>query len=843
MKIRASRVSTRVFLFLALIAALPLSVAAKDLPEASLVKDGRLYEAILLLEKKPKDLEAQKRAAELCLKLALYERAEARLLAAGETAVTARERVVAEALAQGNRAAALRLAGLAGGELERKTQVAVARLELAEGRAMAALERASKLVDAELVAAAASPALTEALECKPIRIGMSGSKLAHVGFSSDGRFLALWSEDFGHIEIRDLQAGLATKAVPLRAVAPGMRVEALAMSADGRFLAMIGRVKAKSGKESLSLRIERLDTGAEVRSLALGSKFPQGPIDALVYAGDRLCGLSEKNLFLFDPLSGALAASALLPMEAWTLNYLEAKDRFILGLSDSNSVHLARAKDLVPTKEKPEVQELSLARRISRLGKFFYDPRRQLYLYLSASSGFDKPYVAPSELGSGRTYGYPSDPLDSKADGSYANGQDGDLSPKGDLVAILTKTELLVSPFPFLDRLESAAEIAKLGGKGEEFFEAFLNNSWKLRYDVSMENLLVKAGCGERSIALYRAEELLDKGQLDAAAKLFASIGETAKAAQLASQILKQGLERYELGSLDASYERARAIYDAGKMDPAPLIDETLPLALKRSGRELPFNLYLEKGQRAEAEALLFTKDSYTDRRKLLPLAAKLGITEAQFYEQLVKIYEEAGEWQTAAEIHLQRGDDAKLRQALKKAFETEHWTSGILDIVLKRGDPALSKSVAEWMVSAEANPYWLNTILDSIQDRAFFGKLADKVSSGWNLDLAAALYERAGTRPPARMARLLLVRDQVKDFLVERYSYLSVFLSDRFNRVSGKELGALPAKPRSAELLAIADYYETSSFKTKNTDIAISELERAKVYLKAAELLKGAGF
>jgi hypothetical protein len=320
---------------------LPLAAAPKAPIEQSLVDKGRLYEAALLIEKKaPKDAEAQKRAAELYLKLALYDKAAARFRAGGMDEAAAKGAVMASALDQGHRAVAYRYAKALGKAAELASRFA--ELELAAGRGVAALEWARASGDAALVDRAGKAAYDWTVSA-PGKPYYKGDLRTNAHYGPDGRFLVVHepNED-ERIRVVDLQAprdGQGLAPVRVAAAASDLTSElgykdehdilkGWAVDPEGCVLALYlwvpdpssssqskAATYSRKGAHAYQLRLERLDTGLEILTTALGKDFADAKDSyysteerPLCFAGDKLCLAVENTYILFDPFTAAIAA-------------------------------------------------------------------------------------------------------------------------------------------------------------------------------------------------------------------------------------------------------------------------------------------------------------------------------------------------------------------------------------------------------------------------------------------------------------------------------------------------------------------------------------------------------
>jgi hypothetical protein len=842
-----------------IVAVLPFRALAKDAPETPLLREGRLYEAALLLQKNSKDEAAQKRSADLYLQLALYDKAVDRLAAAGISKASAVSTVVAAAFSQGNRTAAMRIAESGGVIAQAKAEFA--RRELAEGRARAALALARESGDADLIAAAGKAAYEEAVEAGPVIVGYLSAAPRRLGFSADGRFILLSNADKTEIEVLDSRQRSNRPASERgRIVDKSIAAGGYATDADGRYLAIVGLEKDKSGKNVLALRMERLDTGLAVRSLVLSAKFPKGQASALAFAGDLLCVAIGKSVLLFDPWSGDVKASATAEEAVSSIEYVEKKKVVACWLAASQTYRVFDASSLQASKQELSKSERPMERNGLGGAGLLYDEASDVSLYVPASSAEDLRVEAAGGSGESRS-GPLSRALIEPQNLYYSGGVDAALTPGGRSLAVLAREGVVLAPFPFLDREESAARLAKEFGATERFAPLCGHLVDEGRLDDA-KRLWTLAGVEEKTIYLMFAESKLRLGaSIDAAAD-FLQAGSVDRALSVADGLLASAASASEVA---AAFSSGRAIYEKAGAPLAPFAISAARGAEKYGDFAAAVDYYSVAGSRGDIERLAF------DPRLVsvdwcLNVGAKLGMAESDIYARAAAILEGQKKWSEAAKAYLWLKNDEGLGRVAKAALSGADWDYKILDVLKARADPGFSRAAAELLLGKGELVYAVEQYA-AVNDLSGVARVADKALDTDDFVFAAELYGALGSKTAKAVTafRLKLVFEETKVAIKDAEAYLAQETIDGINagRIAplwpvpaakaqdaayqqmkrfGEALIALPSSPRSAEAKRCAAYLSKEAIKGGGSDQSIALMSLAARYTLASRLLTAMG-
>jgi hypothetical protein len=860
---RSSRIP-RVGLIPALLltAALPASVFAKDAPETPLLREGRVYEAAQLLQKAAKDMAAQKRAADLYFQLALYEKAAERLIAAGMSKAAAMDGAVAEAFSQGNRAAALRVAEAGGTASSAKAEYV--RRELAEGRAAAALALAREADDAALVAAAGRGAYEESVESGPVIVGYLSTSARRLRFSPDGRFILLWNDAKTEIEVLDTRLRPDRPANERgRFIDKGIAAGGFAMNSDGRFLAIVGLTKDKSGKEAISLRLERLDTGFVVRSLALSSRFPKGQASALAFAGDLLCVAIGRSLLLFDPLSGEVKTTATIEEGVSSIEYIERKKIFACWLPASGKYRAYDAASLQPSKTELSPAERPMERYGLGGAGLLVDEASGFRLYVPSSSSEDLRVDSLGDSSVSRS-GAISRPFVDAKDLHYSGGIDAALSPDGRALAILAKEGVVIALFPFLDRADSAARLAKEFGLTDEFAPlcGYLVDEGQLD---EAKRLWTIAGVDEKTIFRMFAESKLRIGSPIESAYDFIQAGEIDRALSVANGLIAAAGSGSDLAK---AFVAGKAIYEKAGAADAPFALAAGRLAEKYGDNAAAVKYYAEAEARGDIERLAFDPNLASIDWCLMA-GSLLGMSESEIYTRAVAVLEAQKEWSEAAAAYLWLRNDEGLGRVAKAALSGSDWDYKLLDVLKARADPGFCRAAAELLLGKGEFIYAVEQYA-AVNDLAGVARVADKALDSDDFIFAAELYGSLGykTARAATANRLKLVFEETSATIKSAEAYLAQETIDGVNagRIAplwpisaskaqdpfyqqmkrfGEALAALPSAPRSAEAKRCAAYLSKEAIKGRrgeSSDSSDQQLSAAARFTFAARLLSAMG-
>lgn len=645
------------FLLAALLPCLALSLAAapKAPIEKALVDKGKLYEAALLIEKKAaKDADAQKRAAELYLKLALYDQAAARFKASGMDEAAANGAVMALALEQGHRAVAYRYAKALGKDAELASRFA--ELELAAGRGRAALEWARTSGDPALIkrAGEAAYAWTIAAPGKPY---YKGDLRISAYYGPDGRFLVVHElNDKERIRVVDLQAPRDEKGLaPVRVSAAASdltremgyeeehdNLKGWAVDPEGCVLALYllvpdpksssqqnPKTYKRDGSHAYQLRLERLDTGLEILTATLGKDFKDDKDSGfgsrerpLCFAGDKLCLAVGNTFLLFDPFTSAIVAKKT---EAFGIygdcNWLSAiPGGGGIAAGSGSSVYMRLDASTLETLEKN--------------GK---------------SENFDKyyPLFGPT---SRPPIGYGTNAsIDYKAALALAEE-----------FGLMESFASLAGPLLASGDIEKASFVMSSSGKSEVEISAAIADGYAAAKDYKK------------------------------ALEFYAKAGNAAKVKALVDENVAAAADKRYV-DFKAAYAEGLGYYKALGIDPKPL-----HVAVARACEKWPayvgeaVDIYIAAGAPEEARRLAFdraaidahlniypgTKDPM--RRNAdewcMPVAKKAGMDEAKASLLMAAFYEEEKIMDKAAEYYLAGGDTKSLRRlALASAKEGDY--------------------------------------------------------------------------------------------------------------------------------------------------------------------------
>jgi hypothetical protein len=817
---------------LLVIAGKPIPVYAKDAPETPLLREGRVFEAAQLLQKYPKDEAAQKRAADLYFQLALYDKAVDRLVASGSDKKAAVSIAVAEAFSQGNRAAALRVAEAGG--IGPSAKAEYARRELAEGRAGAALYLARDSGDVDLILSAGKLAYDEAVESAPVVAGYRSSSPRRLRFSPDGRFILIWDDGKTEIEALDSRLSADRPASERgRIVEKNMSVGGFAMNPDGRYLAIVGLTKDKSGKESLNLRLERLDTGFPARSLVLSGKVPKGQASALAFAGDQLCLAIGKSLVLFDPWSGDVKAAMTTEESVASIEYIESKKALACWIPAIGAYRVYDAATLQPSKQALSKAERPMERYGLGGAGILYDEKKGLSLYVPSSSAEEISVAALTDPSASRS-GPLSPPLVDGQALRYSGGVDAALSPDGRTLAILAREGVVLAPFPFLDREESAAKLAKEFGATEQFAPlcGYLVDEGRLD---EAKRLWTLAGVDEKTIFLMFAESKLRLGSPLDAAGFFLQAKEPDRAIEVANGLVASASSKAEVAT---AYEAAKAIY--GKAGAA-----AVPLSLAAGKRAEAYGdftaavgYYAEAASKNDIERLAFDP-TLASVDWCLKAGSLLGLSEGEIYSRAAVVLEARKKWSEAAAAYLWLRNDEGLGRVAKAALAGVDWDYRLLDVLKARADPGLCRAAAESLIGKGELVYAVEQFA-AVGDLSGVARVADKALDTDDFVFASELYSSLGSKTAraATAARLKLVYDEASAVLKDAESYLSQETVDGVNAGRIAPLWPVPAaKAQEAAYLQMKRLGEALAAKSSAPRSA--EAKRCAAYL-SKEAIKG---
>lgn len=840
----------------------PITLYAKDGPEAELLRDGRLYEAARLLEKQIKDPGAQRRSAELYFKLALYDQAFERLMASGVDRKDAAITAISEAFTQGNRSAALRLARANGLQIQATAEIA--RRELAEGKALAALLYARESEDPKLIASTGRAAYEEAVSSEPYIMGHISKIPRQLRFSPEGRFLILTNADCSEIEVQDLRLRpdrpLSERC---RLVEMQFPVDQFAMDMDGRFLVLIGRDKEKNSKENLMLRMERLDTALTVQKLVLSSRFPKEKVTALVFLDDILCAAFGRTLVLFDPWSGDVKATAQADEAIDSLYYLPDTKIVACRLSGSGRYATFSSTTLQSKKTDLAPAFVSLPATSFFGAGVLVDTTHGYTVFIPSSSAEDIRVEPLSEKAMIRR-GPLSQPLGSMKELRYSGGVDAALSPNALTVAILAREGVVLAPFPFLDRGECAASLAKEFGMKEQFAVlcGYLLDAGN--YDEA-ERLWTIAAVDEKTKNRMFAESKLRQGKKIEAAYDFIKAGASERALEVADSLIQSA---FSLPELKQNFSDCRSVYEKAGVP----IDRLARAAGKKAEAISAFaeavDFYFLIGAQKEIERLAFV-DGPSTIEWCLDAGAKLGLSQNELYAQAARALEGRQKWGDAAVAYLWLRDDAGLSRMAKTAFAGNVWDEKLLDSLKKRADPTLCHFAGESLLTKGEYVHAAGQFA-AIKDLNNVERVADRALDTDDFIFASELYTALGVKnaKATTAARLTLVFSQIETVVTETETYLSQENVDAVNanriivqwpipaskkddptylqiKQFGEALLALSASPRSAEAKRCASYVSKEANK-KNQTARSAEAEalikKAARFTLAARLLSAMG-
>jgi hypothetical protein len=846
-----------------LMLATPLGlVFAKDAPETPLLREGRIYEAAEFLQRYTKDEAAQKRAAALYYQVALYDKAAARLVASGMTKAAAYSSVVAEAFSQGNRVAAIRVAEEGGDVAAAKAEYS--RRELAEGRAQVALGYARESGEKALIDKAGASAYEEAVKSRPFIVGYRSTAPRRLRYSPDGRFIVLWNEAKTEYEVLDTRLSPGRPASERgRVLGDGLSVGGIAMNGDGRYLAIVGLTKDKSGKETLNLRLERLDTGFVVRSLALTGRFPKGQAGALAFVGDQLCVAIGKSLLLFDPWNGDIKATATANGDIASIEYLDGKMVIACWFPEIGAYRTFDAKTLHDSS-----QELTWAERpLERYGLggagLLIDEARGKSLYVPSSSVEDLRIEALDGL-SAAVSGPLSLPLVDPGTLRYSGGVDAALSPDGRTLAILAKEGVVLAPFPFLDRYDVAAALAREFGATERFAPLCGHFVDEGRLDEA-RRLWTLAGVDERTISRLFAESKLRLGSPIDAAVDFLQAGDTKKAISIADGLVAAASSGSAIAEAFAS---GKAIYEKAGADLAPLAIGAGRRAETIGDYSTAVEYYSSAAAKGDIERLAFDP-KLASVQWCLKAGSLLGLSEADIFARAGPVLEEQKKWSEAASAYYRLRDDESLGRVAKAALSGSDWDYALLDILKARADPGFCRSAAELLMGKGELVYAVEQYA-AVNDLAGVAKVADKALDTDDFLLAADLYGSLGskTAKASTAARLKLVFDQTSATIADAESYLAQETIDGVNagRITlqwpitaakaqdaaylqikrfGEALASLPSAPRSSEAKRCAAYLTKEAVNAasiEGSDLSERQQRSAERFTIAARILTAMG-
>jgi hypothetical protein len=719
--------------------AFPLVAAPKAPIEKALVDKGRLYEAALLIETKAaKDADAQERAAELYLRLALYDKAAARFIASGMDEAAAKGAVMASALEQGHRAVAYRYAKALGKDAELASRFA--ELELAAGRGVAALEWARASGDPGLMrrAGEAAYAWTVAAPGKPY---YHGDLRISAYYGPDGRFLVVHElNEKERIRVVDLQAPRDEKGfAPVRVATAASdltremgyndehdNLKGWAVDPEGCVLALYLRVPdpksssqmnaktySRNGPHAYQLRLERLDTGLEIHTTTLGKDFADegdSPFSTderpLCFAVDKLCLAVENTYLLFDPFTASVVAKKT---EAFG-SYGECTWLFAIpggggiAAGSGSSAYMRLDASTLATLEKNDKRE--------NFDKYYHlfgpTSRPPVGYEVNASVDYKAALALAKEFGLMESFASLAGPL--LASGDYENAR-------------------FVMSSSGKGEIEIAGAIADCYAAAKDYKKA-------LEY-------YVKAGNAARVKALVdeNVAALADKSYKD----------------------------------YKAAYAEGLGYYRTMGLDPKPL-HIAVARTCERWSAYIPeaVDIYLAAGAPEEAQRLAFdraaidahlkiwtgTKDAWRGEADewCMPVAKKAGMDEKKASLLMASFYEEEKIMDKAAEYYLAGGDMKSLRRfALAKAKEGDY--DGAVALAEPVGKEALAeiyRMAADRFVASreydEAFPW-----LEKLGDKAAVVRIGDQYYKDGEYYFADSYYSKAkamGWKPESANAK-----------------------------------------------------------------------------------------
>lgn len=858
-RVRATRSVALTALFVSVFCA---AAIAKDAPEAALLREGRLYEAAQVLQKLTKDEAAQRRSAELYLRLALYERALDRLVAAGMGRSDAAVFVVSEAFGQGNRFAALRLARATG--LAEQATAEFARRELAEGRARSALRFARESGDAALIAAAGRAAYEESINASPFIIGYRSSAPHRIGFSPDGRFLIVRDCVGAQVEIVDTwQRASRSVGERGRFLSTGLQADAYAIDGSARYIAVIGRSRDAVGKELAVFHMERLDTGLVVQQYSLPSRYPKAKTSLLVFAGDLLCAAAGKTALLFDPWTGEVKASASIEEGLSSIEFVEAKNLLVCRYSGNGKTLVLNAGNLQVSREPYAASEDARGLASPTGAGMAYSEERRLYVVVPPSSIEDVRVESDSGRLPAKT-GPLSKPLTKPVDLSYSGGVDAALSPDGLVLAILAREGIVLAPFPFLDREDTAASLAREFGQTENFAPlcGYLIDQGRLEEARRLWSL---AGVDDATIFRMFAEAKFRRGDTVDAALDFIEAGMVERALGIADSLVDAASSE---AGLAIAFADGAAIYGKAKERTNRLAAAAGRRAEAIAAPAAAVNYYVIAASRDDIERLAFDPNLASVEWCLFA-GGKLGLAESEIYARAVSILERQKKWGEAAVAFLWLRNDQGLSRVAKAALAGSDWDYVLLDALKKRADPTLCRAAAESLL-AKGELVYAAEQFAAVADLAGVARVADRAVDADDFLFAAELYSALGTKSAkaATAARLKLVYDEIGLVIQGADAYLSQEVVDGVNagripiqwpvpqakaeepsylqvKRFGDAIAALASAPRSAEAKRCASYLSKEAIKTtKATSVGQPEtlLRRAAMFNFAARLLAAMG-
>lgn len=799
---RYSTLNARLVCFVASIALLPAIAAAKDSPEVTLIQEGRFFEAILLLEAKPKDLAAQKQAAELCLKLALYERAAERLLASGLSREDALATVIDSAVSQGHPITAIRLAEVAGSEVLKATKAKVSRFELAEGRISSALEYAQESGDEALVLKARN-ALFEGLRgaqpfVLPTRTGIAD----RIVFNRDGRYILVWdSESCSCLEVLPAR----TDRSPGRIASPGKAISSFRLSDDGRFL-WIWTI-AQDGKRTINeFRLERLDSGLEVCTAVYDYKQGKSYI------------ISKKNDK--GPAITVNALTALIGLvfpDAKSFNFPQPR------LYDETGWRKGKDTGIAPN---------SIAR--SRSGGNMVVP--------SSSFSFFKVKMSDTEA---QTSPIPH-PLDGFSPLGYFDAQAAAFSPDESRLGIVAKGEgpvkinetmlrypetnaapgVFILPYPFLDRETRTVTLARELGRGDEL-TPFFDDLIKGEEYGRARKLMELAGIDDATLYIR-----IDKARLksDGVRFVISDLLQAGKSGHLADEVdwLSANIPEKDFRWYSEDMAKLNALAGRDERDSLLAAAKKAEAAGNLADAAL---LYEKAGVMAELERLAFADAALFDeslgkiQEWCYYAGKKAGLSEAVIDARIARELEARKNWPALVELYAKNNDPQNFRRVVNAELAGKAGISGrSLELVIAGKDVTLCKAIAS-SLAKEGSTEKAILLLEAAGDEAGVVGVADMAYDRGDILAANDVYKKYGTKSARATgaARLDLVFGQLNEPLRVARITFSPELVERINKGDlapnwpipdakladsgymklkklGEDILALPSKPSSLE-------------------------------------------
>jgi hypothetical protein len=773
-------IAIQLIVCVALVAIFPISVLAKDAPETALIKDGRYFEAVLLLEAKPKDLTAQKQATELCIKLALYERAAERLVASGASREEALATVIDSALAQGHTLSAQRLAEAQGAGAVKTTKAKIARFELSEGRRPSAQAYARAAEDQALIADTRLALYKDLFEAEPFILPMSSTKPDRLLFSRDGRFALVWdSEKLDQLEVLPVKAD----GQPGRQVMPMTRINAFSLSEDGRFLALSISSPDNNGKSVNEFRIERLDSGLEVCTAVYNEKLRSKSPLAITKKGGRLQISALEVEAFYDyvcayPGSLAIARTKLYQDGNW---------------------RNGSAKGILPSRLESPLHGGSIGINDSSVSPFWIYGRTVQNGPMSQPLGTISPLVFYNAITADFTPDEERVGILAMGEGSLPE-KETKKSDKSVVILPNARAErgVFMLPYPFFDRAERAAALAAELGLGEDL--------------IPFCDTLIAQGDYSRALEILRLAGIDET-------KRFGRVGEaklkTLGIAAAAEDLVKAGKGDLVVSETDAMlakipdtelvqhYKTAVKLYELAGMS----ADSLLVSAAKRveaAGRyQDAVQLYEEAGAKQELERLAFGRVEIFDgnlndiKSWCEYVGKKAGLSATDINVRITRGLEARKRWAILAEVYARTKDAENFRRVVKAELaEKDGIDDRIVELVIAQKDTAFSKALASSLLGRDLIETAVE-VLEATGDSAGVIGIADATFDRGDFKMANEIYVKYGTKSAraTNATRLGLVFEALSEPL--RIARLT-FSSGLFERIKNGELALIWPVPDS---------------------------------------------